>query len=146
MIRPVLLAVLFATTAVAAPVPKEIRTAPSHVGRWQRVERDPNGLAKFVRTGQTWIVNADCDVAFHEQDYRGPVGTPTERLAFDPKTGQVDQSRAGGGGPIRTGRYKIEGDLLTINLNNVSGAPRPEGFTPGNGSTLWLLRRVEDSK
>ena len=147
-------AILLATFAVllsvgslaAAPVPKEVRGAPSHVGRWQRVEPDPNAPAKWARTGQTWIVNADGDVAFHEQDYRGPPGTPTERLAFDPKTGEVDQSRAGGGGPIRTGRYKIEGDLLTMNLNNTAGAPRPEGFSAANGSTLWLLQRVEGAK
>ena len=146
MIRPAIIAMMCTAPVFAAPVPKGVRATPSHVGRWQRVEPGANGVAKFVRTGQTWIVNADCDVAFHEQDYRGPAGTPTERLAFDPKTGEVDQSRAGGGGPIRTGRYKIEGDLLTMNLNNTAGAPRPEGFSAANGSTLWLLQRVEGAK
>jgi hypothetical protein len=122
------------------------RRTSAHVGTWQRVEVDPKDPAKRTPNGQTWIVREDCDVSFHEMNYRGPGGNPTERLLFDPKTGQIDQSRAGGGGPIRMGRYTIEGDLLTMNLNDSPASPRPPGLARVAGSTLWHLQRVEGSK
>ena len=136
----------FAPALFAAPIPKEIRAAPTHVGAWQRVDVDPKDPSKRTPNGQTWIVGENCDVSFHEMGYRGPGRNPTERLLFDPKTGQIDQSRVGGGGPIRMGRYKIEGDLLTMNLNNGAGSPRPQGLTQEPGSTLWHLQRVEGEK
>ncbi len=147
MIRPAAFALLLIATATqSAPVPKEARAGGTHVGKWQHVVLDPKDPGKRTPRGQTWFIGEDCNVAFHEMDYRGAPGRPTERLLFDPKTGEVDQSNIGGNGLIRTGRYKIEGDLLTINLNSNASTPRPKGMAIEPGSNLWTLQRVEDRR
>ena len=143
----VAIALLLAAPAlVAAPVPKEVRASPSHVGTWQCVTLDPNDPAKRTPSGQVWIIGTDCRVAFHGTGHLGPVPEPTERLAFDPNTGEVEQSNLGGNGLIRMGRYKIEGDLLTVVLNSVAATPRPVGVVAGPGTRVWHLLRVTEAK
>ncbi len=142
----ILLILMLASPTFGAPVPKEIRSGFTHVGMWQRVALDPADPAKRTPNGQVWIIAEDCNVTFHDQGYRGPPGRPTERLLFDPKTGHVDQSNIGGNGAIRKGRYKIEGDLLIINLNSDAASPRPPGVVVERNSGFWILQRVEDRK
>ena len=75
----------------------------------------------------------------------GPPPKPAERMVFDPKTGHAQHSRIAPDETIRLGYYKIDGDRLTLNLNNAPG-PRPKGLEPEANSTIWHLQRVEAKK
>ena len=144
MIRAPLLLLLFASAVSAAPVPKEVRAAPSHVGTWEHVALDPRDPAKRTPNGRSWVVDADCGVAIRNHPDDRP--KPTERFAFDPKTGEVNHTIIGGAQRMFFGIYKIEGDLLTIQLSTGSPSIRPKGFAREPNCHLFTLRRVEDSK
>ena len=146
--RPlVVLALLFVAPALAAaPVPKEIRTSPTHVGTWEEVTLDPNDRTKRTPTGHIWIVDAKCGVAFHAAGEAFPKPVPSERFAFDPATGHVDHTAIGSTQRMLFGVYKFEGDLMTIQLCTGNPSIRPKGFAPEPGCSTWHVRRVEYSK
>ena len=146
--RPlVVLAMLFVAPALAAaPVPKELRTAPTYVGTWELVTVDPQDSSKRTPAGQIWIIDAACGVAFHTPGAGFPKPAPTERFAFDPTTGRVDHTAIGGMQRMLFGVFMIRGDLMTIQLNTGSPSIRPKGFAPEPGCSTWHLRRVESAK
>ena len=139
------MACALASPLLAAPVPKEVRAAPAHVGTWQCVAPDPKDPAKRTPYGQRWIIGAEGGVSFRNPTDFGPIAEPTERFAFDPSTGHVDHTVIGGKQRTLLGLYKIEGDLLTVHLNT-GGTTRPSGLTAGPGTTAWHLARAPESK
>ena len=146
MIRLAALAwLIVAAPLSAAPVPKEIRTAPTYVGTWQLVTLDPKDATKRTAAGQVWIINSDCDVAFQQALGGAPV-KPSERFALDPKTGDVNHTLIGGMQRMLFGKYKLEGDLLTIQLHTGDPSIRPKGIAQEPGCNVWHLQRVEGVK
>ena len=127
-------------------MPKEVRHSPSFVGKWLCVTLDPQNPAKRHSTGQYWIIDAECGVAFHGVADVGPKPKPFERFAFDQKTGHVDHTLLTGNQRMFHGVYQIEGDLLTIHLNTGDPSIRPKGFEIESGCSMWHLQRVEEAK
>ena len=142
----VLALLVFAPALLAAPVPKEVRHSPSYVGTWLCVTLDPKDPAKRHSTGQHWIIDPECGVAFHGVQQVGSKPKPSERFAFDPKTGHVNHTLIGGTQRMLHGVYRIEGDLLTIHLNTGDPSVRPAGFDPNGGYSMWHLQHVENAK
>ena len=134
---------LVAPAVLAAPVPKELRAGPGHIGKWQNVYVDPKNPAVITSRGQFWYFGEDGSFTFHDEGASGPVPAPTQRMVFDPKSLHVQHSMIAPDEMIRLGVYKIEGDRLTMNLNPSPGKPRPSGVGPGD---LWHLQRVEEKK
>jgi hypothetical protein len=146
MMRLALFALLCIAPALsAAPIPKEVRAAPSHVGTWELVTLDPKDPSKRLPTGQFWHIDAECGVAFGGWPAVARA-KPSERFAFDPKTGEVNHTLIAGNQRMLYGLYRIEGDLLTIQLNTGDPSIRPKGLAPEGGCSLWHLRRAGDSK
>ena len=134
---------LVAPALVAAPVPKELRAGPGHIGKWQNVNVDPKNPAVITSRGQLLYFGADGSFTFRDEGASGPAPAPTQRVAFDPKSGHVQHSMIAANEMLRLGVYKIEGDRLTMNLNPSPGKPRPSGFDGGN---LWHFQRIEEKK
>ncbi len=141
-----LISVFSMQTTFAAPVPKEVRARPSHVGKWQNVNVDPKNPAVILARWQFWYLGDDGSFAYQNQDEQGPPPSKPERLVFEPKTGHVQHSLIAADEKIRLGCYKIDGDRITMNLNAGPGALRPMGFEPGANGNIWHLQRVEEKK
>lgn len=147
MIRPAAFAlVLIAGVASAAPIPKEVRVGPTHVGKWQTVNLDPNDPQKIRSYGQFWFLAEDGSFTYQDATAVGPPPKRTELLVFDPASGHVEHSMGGPNEKPRLGRYKIEGDRLTMNLNTNAAAPRPNGLAVERDGNVWILQRVGDRK
>jgi len=130
----------------AAPVPKEVRARPDHVGKWQNVNVDPNNPAVILSRGQFWYLGDDGSFNYQDQDEQGSPPPKSERLVFEPKTGHVQHSLIAADEKIRLGCYKIDGNRITMNLNAGFGVPRPTGFESGANGNIWHLQRVEEKK
>ncbi len=145
MLRSAAFALLIAGVSTAAPVPKEVRANPHHVGTWQNVYVDANNPEVIQSRGQYWYFDENGGFSYQNAPAIGPPPKPAERMVFDPKTGHAQHSRIAPDETIRLGYYKIDGDRLTLNLNNAPG-PRPKGLEPEANSTIWHLQRVEAKK
>ena len=145
--RSAALALLLVGPALlAAPVPKEVRTKSTHVGKWQNVYVDPKNPSTIQSCGQFWYLGEDGSFTYQDEGALGPPPKPSERIVFDPKTGHMQHSMISPNERIRLGVYNIDGDRLTLNLNNSPGTPRPKGLEPESNSTVWHLQRVEEKK
>ena len=147
MIRSAALVLLFvAPVLIAAPVPKELRAGPGHVGKWQNVYVDANNPAVITSRGQFWYFREDGGFTYQNEGEAAPPPQPSERMVFDPKTGHVQLSMMAADERTRFGVYRIDGDRLTMNLNTGTGPPRPKGLEPEAGSGLWHLQRIGEKK
>ena len=148
MNRTLIACIVFSASSslFAAPVPKEIRARPSHVGKWQNVNVDPKDPAVILSRGQFWYLGDDGSFNYQNQDELDAPPPKAERLVFEPKTGHVQHSLIAADEKIRLGCYKIDGDRITMNLNAGPGAPRPMGLEPGANGNIWHLQRVEEKK
>ena len=147
MIRLAAFALLLTATALpAAPVPKEVRAHSSHVGKWQNVYVDAKDPSKITSRGQYWYFEEDGGFTYQDANALGPPPKPSERMVFDPRSGQMQFSQIAPDEMIRLGVYKIDGDRLTLNLNTGPGSARPKGLEPESNSNLWHLQRVEEKK
>ena len=145
MMRSAALALLLIAPVLhAAPVPKEVRAAPAYIGVWQLATPDPNDPSKLIPVPLYWHIDAECGVAFGARAL-GEI-KPTERFAFDPRTGHVNHARIGGAQRTLSGIYKIEGDLLTIKLDTRNPSIRPTGIAPEPGYSIWRLLKAEGAK
>ncbi len=142
--RTACIVVFVSTSLIAAPVPKEVRARPGHVGKWQNVNVDPKNPAVILSRGQYWYLGEDGSFTYQNQD-EGLPPPASERLVFEPKNGHVQHSLIADD-KIRLGYYKIDGHRITMNLNAVPGTPRPTGLEPGANSYIWHLQRVEEKK
>ena len=147
MNRLVALISLCLTHAVfAAPVPKEVRARPGHVGKWQNVNVDPKNPAVILSRGQFWYLGDDGSFNYQNQDDLEVPPPKLERLVFEPRTGHVQHSLIAADEKIRLGCYQIDGDRITMNLNAGPGTPRPTGLDAGANGNIWYLQRVEEKK
>lgn len=137
---------LFAATLHSAPVPKEVRAKPSHVGKWQNVYVDNKNPTVITSRGQFWYFDDAGSFTYQNANEAGPPPKLVERMVFDPKTGHMEHSMSAADDKVRLGVYKIEGGRLTINLNGGAGTPRPQGLEPEANSNIWHLQRIEEKK
>jgi hypothetical protein len=147
MIRSASLALLLVASALpAAPVPKGVRAQATHVGKWQNVYVDTKDPATITSRGQFWYLGEDGSFTYQDASAVGPPPKVPERMVFDPKSGQMQHSRIAPDEMIRLGKYKIDGDRLTINLNAAPGKQRPIGLEQEPNSNIWHLQRIEEKK
>ena len=147
MTRLAVFAMLLSATALpAAPVPKELRAMPSHVGKWQNVYVDAKNPTVINSRGQFWYFDEAGGFTYQNANETGPPPKPSERMVFDPRTGHMQHSIIAPDEKIRLGVYRIDGDRLTLNLNGEPGSPRPKGLEPESNSSIWHLQRIEEKK
>ena len=148
MRRLAALALLLSATALpAAPVPKELRAMPTHVGKWQNVYYDSKNPGVIRSRGQFWYFDKDGGFTYQDQTAIGAPPKPSERMVFDPRTGHMQHSMIAPDEKIRLGFYKIDGERLTLNLNVAPGSPQPKGLEPeSTNSSIWHLQRIEEKK
>ena len=140
---PFALLLALATSASAAPVPKEVKAAASTVGTWQIVGLDPENPARRIPSNQYWIIDAECGVIFCQSPSPPRGAKPTEIFKFDPKTGYVDHNLVAGKQRTLFGLYELKDDLLTICLET-SGTTRPSAFE--ESADIWHLQRVKGAR
>ena len=139
---PLLLAIPF---VLAAPVPKDFRKAvPKLDGTWRCAGIDIGGRAWTGDIRTTWTFDGERLSVVRSLGARDL--TPTEvliRTAADRGPMAFDYTVVGSGRTI-LGAFAVEGDTLTLCLNNVLGpAERPTTLDGGPGIAKYTLKRVE---
>ncbi len=135
---------LFAALLVAAPGVKE-KAKPADApptGEWiaERVEQGGQDVLPALGGRLTMTFRDGTAVMrIRDEDHSSPV-------TFDPTAKVKGITLRPGGRPQESrGVYKIEGDTLTINLNEKPDGERPTDFAPGApGHTLFVLKRAKD--
>lgn len=137
MVRVTLAVTLFASVALAAPVPKDFAKPPALAGSWRMDSCDTGNGPSTNYPGVTWAFTAD------RVEFRTPTsgGTSSAGLAVDPqaKPGQFVMQL--NGGTHRAGLYRIDGDRMTLSLS-LSAKP-PANLEPGTGTYLYQFTRIK---
>ncbi len=131
------LAILLALTvsAEAAPVPKELKRR-SDRERMQGVWADED-------VGTRWYIVG-------EKLFAGGADTAKKKgvefgLALRPDSPLGDFDLSQFGNTCCVGIYKFVGDDLHVAYHG-GGQPRPANFEPGDGKSLFILKRVPEAK
>ncbi len=151
-----LLTILFlGSTAVAAPVPKELKKPDPFADKWNlRMMIIGGETIDLTGDGVSWNIDRD-------HVYTVTVAKPVEKIpvaAMNPPMGWIVTSTSaepaqlrfdtalsnieyGTGSQTRAGKYSLDGDTLTICIA-VPGSPRPEKIERSKRSTTWIFNRV----
>lgn len=144
MIRILVAILLSLGFAMAAPVPRELRNAPTLFGTWREGVPDLNEPGKF--TSHYWSIDEKHQVAFGQNPEEARAAGKSEIFKCDHSNGHCDHSLVHGNQTQAhfQGRYELNGDRLTIILDT-SGKSRPKSVREA-GFSVWHLERVKDSK
>lgn len=153
MVRTLLIAgALFATVALAAPVPKDFVKTAKQDGKWKMTAYEANGRESKSAAilSQTWaIVGENLTVTREAGGKGGGKGGPglltmKMKLKTDPKKSpaELDYIQAGGG--TRIGVFAVDGDTLTVCLALGPDAERPTNLDGGPGVQKYTFTRVKD--
>jgi hypothetical protein len=140
MLRTLLLLLVAAPLALAAPVPKELKRTDEDaiVGTWQVVRYSvynenrvlPATLWRFDGEGKGQFWNS---MSRHEMAYTLlPPASAESPNGFDYSWDHFKMK----------GLYRLDGDTLTIALNNDGGKVRAAELAPGKNTWYWEFKRV----
>ena len=146
MIPRILVVVLLGSvTALAAPVPKELKKKPDAeriLGVWAYDSSDLNG-AKGA--GGRWYFNGDklYSGGSNTTDARGSEYGVSLRSDQSPTHLDISMNNA----PLCVGIYKFVGDDLHLAyVSSSSKAERPKNFDSADGKTVMSFKRVPEPK
>ncbi len=145
MLRSFAILLLAAPLAFAAPVPKELKRTDENaiLGTWEMVRNSCYGQDQVLTKRIQWQLDA------------GGQGTLTNAngpSALEYKLLPPDSPVAAKGIDYRwtefkfKGLYKLDGDRLTIAVNNDGGKLRAAELAPGKDVWYWEFRRVVSEK
>ncbi len=152
--RALLILFVLGTTAVAAPVPKELKRDPL-VGKWnlrtmtfdkESIDRTSDGVVWNIDVVHALTVSVDKSAAeVPVAAVRAPLGwvltsngPSSAQLRFDSAHSNIEH---GTGHLASAGTYSLDGDTLTICLG-FPGRPRPNTIDDSEQAMVWILKRV----
>ena len=130
---------LLGTSAIAAPVPKELKKQQvSIVGVWKLESVMISGTAITVSADDTvWAIDENFTL-IRSSGLKESAQNKTQ-LKFDTTTNELDWPVDGS---VLLGRSEVSGDKLTISLG-MKNLPRPAKLEPNAQNYVWILRRAE---
>jgi uncharacterized protein (TIGR03067 family) len=133
-------ALLLTATAVAAPVPKEVKSDGGALeGIWWEA-RFNDTANKDAATARRFSFNRDGTAGIHQTAGAKPY---EYTYAIDRTTVPPSFSWIGGGGREKyRAVYRIDGDTLFIVFENAA-SPLPKEVKPGMGQVYYELKRVK---
>ncbi len=141
MLRPVLLSLISAALASAAPVPKELKQTDEHkiLGTWEMVRYSCYGQDQVLTKRVQWQFDPDGKGALinaNGRQDRGykllPAESANAAKGFDYNWDYFRMK----------GLYRLDGDSLVIALNNDGGKVRAAELGPGKNLWYWEFKRV----
>lgn len=151
MSRPLLLVLAFASTALAAPVPKAVKAKGKTLeGTWEATSMTMNGRDILPGNSSVWVIRGDTLV----RNTRGPDGTlvptnpdkPIEFKANPERPGELDYTdRNGGQANLWRALFEVNGDEFTISFGDLN-RDRPAELKEGVGVYFYKFRRIEEKK
>ena len=137
----VILALAVVDTALATPVPKELKKSDAELlrGVWIFADYD-NGGRRGV--GSRWYFEAD-KLYTNGQNTTDFKGTKYE-FVLRPEKIPAEIDFASGPDAVWSGIYKFVGDELYVAYS--SGAIRPKDFASAPGRDVTILRRAPEAK
>ena len=126
--------------APAAPALKEkAAPEPTVIGEWAPESVTVGGRPSEPGVDR-WVFRADGTWAIIGRGKELSAGP----LTVDPKAGSgtVDLADRAAAGQDNMGRYRVDGDTLTLALGHDWGV-RPATVEPGPKVTIWVLKRVK---
>ncbi len=154
IIRTLLSLLFLGATAAAAPVPKELRRDPL-VGQWDlRTVTFDRELIDRSSDGVVWNIDGVHALTVSVAKPAGEVpvaavkaplgwvmssnGPDSVQLRFDTAHSNVEH---GAGDQTRAGKYRLDGDTLTICLG-FPGRPQPNTVDDPENAMVWTLKRA----
>ena len=144
MVRCIVMMFVWASTLLAAPIPKEIKNVNDHrdiLGTWQMVRHSNNGMKPTDVSDVAWVFeeNGKAFILHLSTGFRAPM-----TYSIDPTTEPKRMDWSNGGN--RPAIYKLEGDkLITASTMKVNGT-RPMEFKDANNVYHTEFRRVSEPK
>jgi len=136
-----LLALLLAGSALAAPVPKELRKGDQSrfVGEWWEC-RMGDSTYTDPATARRFTFDADGNLGIRQN----AGATPTEYTAAVDRTAARPTFRLASKGNVTSynARYRLDGDTLSFALTD-PGLPLAETIAPGPGVIFYELKRLK---
>ena len=147
MVRPLLAGVLFATVALAAPVPKDfLKPKPKLDGRWKVTSYETNGRPTTAVSilNQTWAFDGENLTITRATAPKGAAATKI-KVRADVTTKPMAFDYILSAATTRLGVFAVDGDTLTVCLTiNTSLGERPTDLDGGTGTLKYTFTRVKD--
>ena len=142
--RALMLTLLLAPVAVAAPVPKELRNPPPLEGTWEVVTMHSLGQETTAYRGARWKIGRDEIGIDYPEAIRAQYPSVSNKIngvnrSASPK--QLDYTNYQGAD--RKAIYEVEGDKLTICIP-MQIPDRPKGLAADETNLFYTFRRVKE--
>ncbi len=137
-LRCVLIAGFFASSALAAPVPKELKHRPDAQrmqGLWIAHNPDGSQAGRWYFTDEKLFAGGSDTTDNKGHEYAITLRAGAEFTEID---------IANSGGLAFTGVYKFVGEELHVAYR--SGADRAKAFNAGGGANVHILKRLPEGK
>lgn len=141
MLRSIILLLLLAPLASAAPVPKELKADFKFEGLWLVESIVANGTPVIAENPEYWTVDSKSVVMMHAGAVPPQGKTGHLQLTFDTAEGTLVYQLIHGNIQACFGRYEVSGKMLTIAIDLNGG--RPPTVETGSGIYVWRLKRVD---
>lgn len=142
---PLALLFLFAPSAWAAPVPKELRTNQKTEGTWEMLTIDSFGNRLNFAAGLHWSFDDKGFMASAPAAPPAPARPSTLQFTFHPEDKTVEY-RSTNGQRVCPGLYKFHGDTLVICCSLKAGGERPQQIEANAATYVWTMKRVKENK
>ena len=153
--RSLIVLAAFCWSAVAAPLPKEVKRGDPFAGTWKLAKTVINGRPyKDTEHDVFWMIDEKHEVTLNvtaKKDAPPPAPKPmpigwvmttaaptSTQLQFDTARHEIDYKC---GDNVQPGRYEVSGDTLTIVLS-LPGSTRPGTVRDTENTRSWMLERV----
>ena len=151
-----LAAVLLASVAVAAPVPKDLKKKEVSLnGSWEVVEWHSNGNKVNSTVAMKWVIDGQTLTIERQNKGGGLIGKPANisYTLVKPDGGAPNAldytiNYANGLNPCRSmpGVFEVDGDSLKFCYASLVNGERPAKCEPAQGTVLYVFKRVDASK
>lgn len=156
MFRSAALAVLVASFAVAAPVPKDLKKSVSLDGTWEVVEYHSNGNKVNSTLTIKWVIDGqNLTIERTNPKLGGAIARPAgiSYSLVKPEGGAANAldytiNYVNGVNPSRSmpGVFEADGDSLKFCWTNATNGERPTKCEPAQGTIMYVFKRVDPSK